>query len=165
MRGLGVTRLVTLLLAFVVSCAAGSRLMGPEARSQPAGARCHMTGSGGLVRPDDRCTPGEYVVLTRVQVCRHKQRPSLSVDVKGRIVRRYGYRRWSGHDGELDHRVPFFLGGATTEDNLWPEPGAIPNRKDRVERLVYERVCSAGSMTVAQARLVFLGDWTKFGGA
>jgi hypothetical protein len=99
-------------------------------------------------------------MLTRAEACRHKQRPSLSAATKRRIVRQYGYVSWTGRNGEIDHRVPFFLGGTTTEDNLWPEAGGIPNTKDQLEFKVHALVCEAGTMTVREAREVFLGDWT-----
>lgn len=152
--------LLTALLA-ALGAAVHGKSGGGHGAAQPAGARCHIAGSGDLVQPDDRCTPGEYLMLTRAEACRHKERPSLSAAVRRRILSQYGYRSWTGRDGELDHRVPHFLGGTTTEDNLWPEAGAIPNAKDRVEMLIYERVCSAKTMTVRQGREVFLGDWTR----
>jgi hypothetical protein len=134
---------------------------GGSGGAAPAGGRCHAAGAGALIRPDDGCTPGTFDALSRAAACVHKTRPSLPAAERRRIARQYGYRSWSGRDGELDHRVPFFLGGRTEEDNLWPEPGAIPNAKDRVERDVYERVCVRGSMTVDEGRRVFLGDWTR----
>lgn len=161
MRARALAALLVALLAALGAVTRGDS-GGSAGAKQPAGARCHIVGSGDLIRPDDRCTPGEYLMLTREEACRHKDRPSLPAAEKRRIISQYGYRSWAGRNGELDHRVPFFLGGATTEDNLWPETGPIPNRKDRVEMMVYERVCSAGSMTVRQGREVFLGDWTRY---
>jgi hypothetical protein len=70
----------------------------------------------------------------------------------------YGVPDWDGDDGELDHRIPFFLGGRTDRSNIWPEPGPIPNRKDALERLAYERVCN-GHMRVRRAVRWFRRDW------
>lgn len=158
MRRLGKWFLVLLAIVMAVGAATG-----PQERGSAAGpfASCHVKGSGRFVRPDDRCTPGTFDALSREQACRHKQRPSLSAAEKRRITRQYGFGRWSGRRGELDHRVPFFLGGRTEEDNLWPQRGRRPNTKDRLEFAVHARVCDAGSMTVEQARSVFLGDWTE----
>lgn len=163
-------RAAALLLA--VLAAAAALVGGPgggSAASPVAGAPCQLRGSGELARPDDRCTPGTFDVIPlrpsrpgERAVCEHKARPRLAAAERLRIARQYGYAHWMGRDGELDHRVPFFLGGRTEEDNLWPERGAIPNRKDGVEHAVYERVCSAGTMTVGAARAAFLGDWTKY---
>lgn len=146
-------------VALVLLCAC---VASAAARRGPSAA-CRVGGSGDLLRPDDGCTPGTFDRLSRAEACRHKERPSLPAAERRRIVRQYGFRSWSGRDGELDHRVPFFLGGRTEEDNLWPERGSIPNRKDAVERAVYELLCADGSMTVEEARGVFLGDWTRYG--
>jgi hypothetical protein len=143
--------------ALLVLLAAPAALVGGGVAG-PAQA-CHVAGSGELTRPDDRCTPGTFDDISRAAVCEHKERPPLPAAEKTRIVRQYGFQRWSGRDGELDHRVPFFLGGRTEEDNLWPQRGRIPNAKDRVERDVYERVCVDGTTTVDAARRVFMGDW------
>jgi hypothetical protein len=156
-------RVAAMLLALLAAAAGLVGGRGAGGHAPPVGGRCHVGGSGDLIRPDDRCTPGTFDALSRAAACRHKERPSLPVAERRRIARRYGYGSWSGRDGELDHRVPFFLGGRTEAGNLWPEAGRIPNRKDRLERAVYERVCVAGSMTVAEARAVFLGDWTRVG--
>jgi hypothetical protein len=148
---------VLLAVVMAVGAAAPSKDRG----AAPSGnGSCHVAGAGGFLRPDDRCTPGTFDELSRAEACRHKQRLSLPAAEKRRIARQYGFSRWSGRDGELDHRVPFFLGGRTEEDNLWPEAGSIPNVKDRLEFAVHARVCDAGSMTVGKARNVFLGDWT-----
>lgn len=147
-----------LVAAFLLPAAALPLGRGSD---QPADGPCRVQGSGDLVRPDDRCTPGAFDWLSRAEVCRHKQRLAPPEAERQRILSQYGFRSWSGRDGELDHRVPFFLGGRTVEDNLWPERGRIPNAKDRVERAVWRRVCVTGSMTVDEARAVFLGDWTR----
>lgn len=140
------------------------RSRGPLASrsSAPAsGAPCRIKGSGDFIRPDDRCTPGTFDVLSKAQACVHKERPSLSATEKRRIFRQYGFSRWTGRDGEIDHRVPFFLGGRTEEDNLWPEQGGIPNTKDKLEFEIHDRVCDQGTMTVAAARAIFRGDWAN----
>jgi hypothetical protein len=160
----------TAFWAVAAFCAAviGSLPLGHGAAQpaiQSANAVCRIQGSGDLVRPDDRCTPGAFDQLSKAAVCRHKQRPSLPDAERRRILSQYGFRSWTGRDGELDHRVPFFMGGRTVEDNLWPEAGAIPNEKDKLERRVWERVCVDGTMTVGEGRAVFLGDWTKGVGA
>jgi hypothetical protein len=124
-------------------------------------APCHIGGSGDFIRPDNFCTPGTFDRLSRSQACVHKERPSLSATAKRRIFRQYGFSSWTGRNGEIDHRIPFFLGGRTERLNLWPEAGTIPNTKDKLEFEVYDRVCDQGTMTVAQAVVVFRGDWTK----
>lgn len=122
-------------------------------------AACSVGGSGQMTTPDQDCTPGAYERLTQAETCVHKVRPPV-VSLRRRIKAAYGIvdPRWVG---ELDHRVPFFLGGTTDVNNLWPEAGKIPNPKDKLEAYVYRRVCRGEpvGMTLTTARRIFLGDW------
>jgi hypothetical protein len=127
---------------------------------------CHVRYSHGLPGPDNAgsCTPGAFTVLTRAQACDGTDRPTLRAAVKREVLTEYRVPNWTGADGEIDHRLPVFLGGLTTPANLWPEPGAIPNRKDRLEFYVYRRVCFSdpAPMRVRTARRVFLGLWQAY---
>lgn len=120
---------------------------------------CHLLGAAPMQAPDNQCTSGSYDRLTTAEVCTSKHRPTLLAADRRRILARYGLAAWSGADGELDHRVPFFLGGRTNVANVWPERGPIPNAKDRLEFYVYRRVCATHTMRVRTARLMFLADW------
>jgi hypothetical protein len=128
-----------------------------------SGATCTVDIDKGLPAADNSagCTPGDYDVLTKTRVCKHKQRPATPASVRREVLDLYGVPNWSGSDGEIDHRVPFFLGGRTDRANLWPERGSIPNEKDRLEDYVRRRICLAEptAMRVNTARKVFLGDW------
>jgi hypothetical protein len=95
-------------------------------------------------------------------VCVHKDRLTLPAAVKREVLTRYGFTFWSGETGEIDHRVPFFLGGQTNVSNLWPEAGPIPNRKDALERYTRNRICVNGTMRVRTAVRIFLGDWVTY---
>ena len=77
-------------------------------------------------------------------------RPRRSATMAFRATR-YGFTSWSGKTGELDHRIPFFLGGETNVSNLWPETGPIPNRKDALECYVRDRICVKATMRVRTA--------------
>jgi hypothetical protein len=134
-------------------------------------AVCTAVGTAPFVRPDNDCTPGAYEKLGRSAVCQPKKRPTLGARVRRAVVEEYGVAGpgrgeigidgWSGADGELDHRVPVFLGGLTVEDNIWPERGMIPNPKDKLEFRVYRRVCFRDpyALRVVSARRIFLHDW------
>jgi hypothetical protein len=64
---------------------------------------------------------------------------------------------------EEDHLIPLALGGAPRDPaNLWPEPGATPNEKDRVENVAHDAVC-AGTLTLPDAQRRIAGDWYQFG--
>lgn len=67
-------------------------------------------------------------------------------------------------DYEYDHFVPVELGGATNDPrNLWPEPGASPNRKDAVEDRLRQRVCD-GQISLAQAQHEIVSNWVRLAG-
>jgi hypothetical protein len=92
----------------------------------------------------------------------HKDRPAVPAAVRSEVLARYGVTSWSGKTGEIDHRVPFFLGGQTNVSNLWPEAGPIPNRKEALERYVRDRICVQGTMRVRTAVRIFLPDWVTY---
>jgi hypothetical protein len=125
-------------------------------------ASCVITGAQPCFRPDNACTPGSYDPLPKAQVCVHKQRPTLPAAVKREVLARYGFMSWSGKTGELDYRIPFFLGGETKVSSLWPETGPIPNRKDALERYVRDRICVKATMRVRTAVGIFLADWVTY---
>jgi len=124
-------------------------------------ASCHVGGHGAFVVPDNLCTPGAYQRLTRAQVCTSKDRPALPVAERRRLLASYGVPKWTGANGELDHRVPLFLGGLTVRSNLWPEVGSIPNQKDRLEVYVRRRICTRlpHPMSVRTGIRIFLSNW------
>jgi hypothetical protein len=60
---------------------------------------------------------------------------------------------------EYDHFVPLELGGATNDRrNLWPEPGASPNPKDKVEDYLHRQVCN-GKMSLSRAQRLIVQNW------
>jgi hypothetical protein len=125
----------------------------------------------GQWQPDRRygCTPGRYDHLTRTQVCTSKDRPSLHAADRREILARYNLAGWAGRDGELDHLIPFFLGGRTTPGNIWPQPhlpgetrpGAL-NDKDRLENYARVRICLRHNLRPRTARRWFMGNWTRY---
>lgn len=139
----------------------------PTSTTAPAPTSCHVSGSGELVLPDPRCTPGAAVPsYTQAQLCagKHPPRPPVSVTEpeKVRSIAQYGdYAGASPSQYEFDHLVPLELGGASTQANLWPEydMGVIPNRKDRVENAAKAAVCSGHTLTLAQAQAKIASDW------
>ena len=122
------------------------------------------------VLPDPSCTPGvidERVTQENVQstICvsgyTRTVRPSTSYTnrLKRQGILDYGYEDTNPQHYEEDHLVPLELGGHPTDPgNLWPEPGASPNAKDRFENALHQAVC-AGRVTLADAQWVMMTDW------
>jgi hypothetical protein len=124
-----------------------------------AAVACHVGGQAPFLRPDAACTPGAFQALPLTKVCRHKERPGLPSVERRAILVGYGVPGFTGRVGELDHRIPFFLGGTTDRRNIWPEAGRRPNPKDDLEQYVRQRVCVTKTMRLRTARAIFKGDW------
>ena len=153
--------------AFVVSHAS-NRIVQP----QPPSGSCHLRGSSPFNMPDTHCTPGALNPAVtqgtiRATICRSgysgRIRPSTAVTGPEKLasIRAYGLHK-SARRYEYDHLISLELGGAANDSrNLWPEPGAIPNLKDKVENSLHARVCS-GSMRLARAQTIIATAWIWF---
>ena len=136
---------------------------------QPPAGSCHARGHGLFSLPDRHCTPGatdRRVTPATIAgtICRRGYtrtvRPPESVTEpeKRSSMRAYGDRGSPRHF-EYDHLIPLELGGAPNDPrNLWPEPGASPNRKDRLENLLHRRVCD-GAIGLRAAQRDIATDW------
>lgn len=134
-------------------------------------AHCTVRGTGADVLPDPACTPGATDLrVTQGNVgdtiCRsgytRTVRPpaSYTEPLKRALMQRYGDAGPLGAY-ELDHLVPLELGGhPTAVTNLWPEPGASPNHKDRVEVAANHAVCS-GRLSLAEAQRDIAASWIQ----
>ena len=119
------------------------------------------------VLPDQSLTPGVVASTDLDEVCgvaggrtysqRHRK---TSYQMKVEVRQRYGAKSC----GEVDHRVELSLGGADVVENLWcqagpPEPWNY-KLKDRLESLVWRRVCREHTMSLVAGQAVFLApDW------
>jgi hypothetical protein len=140
------------------------------ATSLPAstGGTCHVR-PGPL--PDPACTPGAtnpQVTQANIAstICKSGWtatiRPPVSVTDKLKTdgIHAYGYSDTSKSAYEEDHLISLELGGAPSDPkNLWPEPGASPNPKDKVENDLNHAVCS-GKVQLADAQKAIATDWT-----
>ncbi len=153
--------------AFVVSHAR-SRVVQP----QPGAGTCHVRGQYPFILPDTHCTPGALnpavsQATVRATICRRGYassiRPSTSVTEPEKLASMlaYGDHR-SPSSYEYDHLISLELGGAANDRrNLWPERGASPNPKDKVENYLHTRVCD-GRMTLARAQRIIALEWVSF---
>jgi hypothetical protein len=131
---------------------------------------CRMRESDqGEPLPDPACTPGAVDPAVtqdtiKVTICvsgwTATVRPSSSDTGHWKLIAEANYGDSTGWTGEYDHLVPLELGGANSVSNLWPEPGLIPNGKDRVEGWLKKAVC-AGAISLHDAQAEIAADWTK----
>jgi len=153
--------------AFVVSHAS-SHVVQP----QPPPGTCHVRGTYPFNLPDLHCTPGalnpavtQAAIHETICVSGYSSgiRPSTSVTESEKIasMRAYGLHQGTG-SYEYDHLISLELGGAANDRrNLWPEPGASPNLKDKVENYLHARVCD-GRLSLARAQRIIALDWVTF---
>ena len=124
---------------------------------QPPANSCHARGRGDFSLPDHGCTPGAIdPAVTQAKlhrtICRsgytRTVRPPESVTAPEKRASMAAYGdHGSAHDYEYDHLVSLELGGAANDPrNLWPEPGGVPNPKDKVENRLHKLVCN-GSLS------------------
>jgi hypothetical protein len=151
-------------------CGVRANAFAPSRDSAPAGS-CHARGQGRFSLPDPRCTPGASdprvtQADVRSTICRRgytkRVRPPERVTEpeKRASMAAYGdHGRLGAY--EYDHLIPLELGGAPNDArNLWPEPGGVPNPKDRLEDLLRRRVCD-GTVSLAHARREIATDWVS----
>jgi hypothetical protein len=83
---------------------------------------------------------------------------------KKAILSAYGYPASRDKStGEFDHWLPHCMGGADTQQNIWFEPHAGEFgsfAKDKVELLLWRKVCVSKTMTLDQAKAVYRKGWT-----
>jgi hypothetical protein len=136
---------------------------------QPPRGSCHARGSGQSALPDRHCTPGATDPRVTpadiaATICRRGYtrtvRPPESVTEPEKLASMAAYGdQGSPRRFEYDHLIPLELGGAPNDPhNLWPEPAASPNPKDRLEDLLRRRVC-AGRMSLRAAQTGIARDW------
>jgi hypothetical protein len=170
------------MLAFVAQSSAAPSGVAPNGlvystasnhviQPQPPAHRCHARGHGLYSFPDPRCTPGALnpdvtQATIRQTICRsgwtESVRPPESITEPEKYASLAAYGDTGSASGyEYDHFVPLELGGATNDPgNLWPEPGASPNPKDKVEDYLHREVCD-GKMTLSRAQRLIVTNWVK----
>jgi len=132
---------------------------------QPLAGSCHATGSGEFSGPDLRCTPGARDPAVKqstidTTICKKGYsatvRPPVRVTRPEKVASLQAYGETSaGSPYEYDHLVSLELGGARNDPrNLWPEPGKIPNPKDRLENRLHRDVCDRRIKLIAAQRKI-----------
>jgi hypothetical protein len=120
--------------------------------------------SGSCTVPDPKLTPG--AMDASLACVSNTDRPrSVTNAEKNAILAAYGYpASTKKSSGEFDHWFPHWMGGSDTAKNIWFEPhagkfGSLA--KDKVELLLWRSVCVNKTMTLDQAKAVYLKGWTK----
>lgn len=114
--------------------------------------------------PDSKLTPGE--MDPSLACVSNRERPRAVTDAeKNQILAAYGYRATTKKTaGEFDHWFPHWMGGSDTTKNVWFEPHAGTfgsYTKDKVELLLWRKVCVDKTMTLDSAKALYLRGWTK----
>jgi len=120
--------------------------------------------SGFCTVPDPALTPGE--MDTSLVCVSNADRPrAVTNSEKNAILHAYGYpANTDKSTGEFDHWLPHWMGGSDGPKNIWFEPhaGKFGSRtKDKVELLLWRKVCVDKAMTLAQAKAAYLKGWTQ----
>ncbi len=143
-----------------------SPISSPTVTSVTANSKCFSINN----LPDSNCTPGvidpkvtQYNIWQTICVSGYTKtvRPSVSYAnaLKIQQIREYGYTDTNLSDYEEDHLIPLELGGSPSDPkNLWPEPGKIPNPKDKIENSCHDKVCN-GQISLAEAQKEIATNW------
>jgi hypothetical protein len=120
--------------------------------------------SGFCTVPDPRLTPGK--MDASLACVSNTDRPRAVTDSeKNAILSAYSYPASTDKStGEFDHWFPHWMGGADTQENIWFEPSAGKFgsfAKDKVELLLWRKVCVNKTMTLDQVKAVYLKGWTN----
>jgi hypothetical protein len=115
--------------------------------------------------PDPSLTPGEMDASLACSPSRgHLHQVSNSE--KDLILAAYGYPsdKKTKSSGEFDHWFPEWMGGSDGPKNIWFEPHAGKfgsYAKDKVEDMLYQKVCVDHTMSVYRAKKLIEQGWTK----
>src|ERR1700690_3144239 len=120
--------------------------------------------SGFCTVPDPKLTPGE--MDASLACVSNTDRPrNVSNSEKNAILAAYGYPASTKKStGEFDHWFPHWMGGSDTAKNIWFEPHAGKFgsfTKDKVEAMLWRKVCVNKTITLDQAKSSYLKGWTK----
>ena len=136
----------------------------------PSAGSCHARPVANGTLPDPVCTPGAtdpHVTQATLgtTICRpggytSTVRPPQSVTS---IEKRASITAYAApgplSSYEFDHLVSLELGGSpNSPHNLWPQPGASPNPKDKLETALHDLVCTH-QMTLTDAQISIATDW------
>jgi 5-methylcytosine-specific restriction endonuclease McrA len=159
-----------------IVCALAAVLLACCVSAQQAQYQKH----GSVLLPDPNVTKGDVALRDKQTVCTTKwgqDARHVTPKMKKDVYTQYGTAPGKGvcefktrttksgtqvtEGCEVDHLISRELGGADTEENLWPQPytqhpGA--HEKDWLENELHKEVC-ANTITLADAQKEITDDW------
>jgi hypothetical protein len=164
------------LVLVLTACAPTNQALASPNSGKPCHARHINEADSQAWLPDPRCTPGAInPAVTLGQLCPHvaeylRRPPTSYTDklereqlVQYDYVDSSGSHTFTPQDTEEDHLISRQLGGAlSAPSNLWPEPHASFNEKDKVEGAAHAAIC-AGRLTLPQAQQGIATNWIELG--
>jgi hypothetical protein len=120
--------------------------------------------------PDPLMTPGAVdrsVDLSEICNGTTKHRRLPSTRICDRVFKAYSIPAADRYSYECDHLTPVALGGVTVAKNLWPQPLAEAEKKDRLEVEMQRLACVAfrtltpanAAKVLAQQQREIADDW------
>ena len=119
---------------------------------------------GGISLPDRELTPGAVTTTDANDVCEvqpHSTVPQLSPALQTAVYTAYGYTSPDAvHKHTLDWLVPYNLGGAGVEANIWPAATAGTGfyQKIQTDEILRQMVCRR-DLTLTQAKTSLETNW------
>lgn len=115
--------------------------------------------------PDPSLTPGEMDASLACSPS-HGHLRQVSDSEKDLILVAYGYPsdKKTKSSCEFDHWFPGWMGGTDGPKNIWFEPhnGKFGSyAKDKVEEMLYQKVCVDHTMSIEHAKRLLTQGWTK----
>ena len=119
---------------------------------------------GGVSRPNSRLTPGAVTTTNANVICnmpRHVSSPPMPFPLQTAVFTEYGYLTPAQqHKYVLDYLVPYDLGGAAIQANIWPAAvrGTGVYQKAQTDHVLRDMVCR-DVLSLAQAQHALQTDW------
>ena len=120
--------------------------------------------TGRVSRPRSALTPGAVTTTDANVVCNtptHTRAPSIPIATQTAVFAAYGYTTpASQHKYTLDYLIPYNLGGAPTQANIWPAAvrGTGFSQKAQTDYILHQLVCRR-TISLALAQDSLKADW------
>jgi hypothetical protein len=118
---------------------------------------------GGVSLPKPKLTPGAVTTTNATDVCSikpHTHPAQVSKALQTAVFAAYGYGDLTSRKYMIDWLVPYDLGGAAVQANIWPiaVAGTGFYEKSQTDSIVREMVCRR-ELTLAQAQHALETNW------